>query len=73
MKVWQRDDDNLETLNIQIELPSVDKKDIDLRFFDEGFYLVAKKEAQSTWAPMLWCVRFNRIRPLQNMQTASQR
>jgi HSP20 family protein len=32
-------DDNLETLNIQIELPGVD-----LRFFDEGFYLVAKKE-----------------------------
>ena len=31
-------------MNIQIELPGVDKDDIDLRFFDEGFYLVAKKE-----------------------------
>ncbi|MCJ7444203.1 MAG: hypothetical protein MUO26_06690 [Methanotrichaceae archaeon] len=37
-------DENLETLNIQIELPGVDKKDVDLRFFEDGFYLEAKKE-----------------------------
>jgi len=37
-------DDNLETLNIQVELPGVDKKDIDLRFYDDGFYIVAYKE-----------------------------
>ena len=44
-------DDNLETLNIQIELLGVDKDDIDLRFFDEGFYLVAKKEGTKYMAP----------------------
>jgi HSP20 family protein len=37
-------DEKLETLNIQIELPGVSKKDIDLRFFEDGFYIVAKKE-----------------------------
>ena len=37
-------DESLETLNLQIELPGVDKKDIDLNFYDDGFYLVAKKE-----------------------------
>jgi HSP20 family protein len=37
-------DDKLETLNIQIELPGVNEKDIDLRFFEDGFYIVAKKE-----------------------------
>jgi HSP20 family protein len=37
-------DDKLETLNIQIELPGVNKKDIELRFFEDGFYIVAKKE-----------------------------
>jgi HSP20 family protein len=37
-------DDNAETLNIQIELPGVNKKDIELQFFDDGFYLVAKKD-----------------------------
>ncbi len=34
----------METMNIQIELPGVDKKDIDLRIFEDGFYIVAKKE-----------------------------
>jgi HSP20 family molecular chaperone IbpA len=37
-------DENLETVNIQIELPGVDKKDIDLRFYEDGFYVVAKSE-----------------------------
>jgi HSP20 family protein len=37
-------DENLETLNIQIELPGVDKEDIDLNFYEDGFYIVAKKE-----------------------------
>lgn len=37
-------DTNLETLNIQIELPGVDKNDIDLRFYEDGFYIVAKSE-----------------------------
>jgi HSP20 family protein len=37
-------DDKLETLNIQIELPGVNKKNIELRFFEDGFYIVAKKE-----------------------------
>jgi HSP20 family protein len=37
-------DETLETLNIQIELPGVSKKDIELRFFEDGFYIVAKKE-----------------------------
>ena len=37
-------DENLETLNIQIELPGVDKKDIDLNFYEDGFSIVAKKE-----------------------------
>jgi HSP20 family protein len=37
-------DENLETLNIQIELPGVDKDNIDLKFYEDGFYVVAKKE-----------------------------
>lgn len=37
-------DENIETLNIQIELPGVDKNDIDLRFYEDGFYIVAKSE-----------------------------
>ena len=37
-------DENLESLNIQIELPGVDKKDIELNFFEDGFYIVATKE-----------------------------
>lgn len=37
-------DEKLETLNIQMELPGVKKKDIELRFFEDGFYIVAKKE-----------------------------
>ena len=32
-------DENLETVNIQIELPGVDKKDIDLRFYEDGSML----------------------------------
>jgi len=37
-------DEDMETLNIQIELPGVDKKDIDLSFYNDGFYIVAKSE-----------------------------
>ena len=37
-------DENLESLNIQIELPGVDKKDVELQMFEDGFYIVAKKE-----------------------------
>ncbi|MDD1751069.1 MAG: Hsp20/alpha crystallin family protein [Methanothrix sp.] len=37
-------DENLETLNIQIELPGIEKNDIDLRFYEDGFYVVAKGE-----------------------------
>jgi HSP20 family protein len=37
-------DENLETLNIQIELPGVAKRNINLRLFEEGFYIEAKKE-----------------------------
>ncbi len=37
-------DESLETLNIQIELPGVDKNSIDLRFYEDGFYIVAKKD-----------------------------
>jgi HSP20 family molecular chaperone IbpA len=37
-------DENLETLNIQVEIPGVDKDNIELRFYEDGFYIVAKKE-----------------------------
>ena len=37
-------DEILESLNIQIELPGVNKKDIELRIYEDGFYIVAKKE-----------------------------
>ena len=37
-------DEKLESLNIQIELPGVNKKDIELRIYEDGFYIVAKKE-----------------------------
>jgi HSP20 family molecular chaperone IbpA len=37
-------DENRETLNIQIELPGVDKNNIDLQFYEDGFYVVAKGE-----------------------------
>ncbi len=37
-------DETLESLNIQIELPGVNKKDIELRIYENGFYIVAKKE-----------------------------
>jgi HSP20 family protein len=37
-------DDNQKSLNIQIELPGVNKKDIELRLFEDGFYVAAKKE-----------------------------
>jgi HSP20 family protein len=37
-------DEDLETLNIQIELPGVAKKNINLRLFEDGFHLEANKE-----------------------------
>jgi HSP20 family protein len=37
-------DENRESLNIQIELPGVAKKNINLRLFEDGFYIEAKKE-----------------------------
>lgn len=37
-------DENLETMNIQIELPGVDKNNINLHFYEDGFYVVAKVE-----------------------------
>jgi HSP20 family molecular chaperone IbpA len=37
-------DKNFENLNIQIELPGVEKKDIELQMFEDGFYIMANKE-----------------------------
>lgn len=37
-------DENCETLNIQIDLPGVNKQDIDFRFLDDGFYVIARSE-----------------------------
>ena len=37
-------DENLEALNIQVELPGVEKSNIDLQFYEDGFYIVAKNE-----------------------------
>jgi HSP20 family molecular chaperone IbpA len=37
-------DEKFETLNIEISLPGVEKKNIDLNMYEEGFYVVAKKE-----------------------------
>ncbi len=35
-------DENCETLNIQVDLPGVRKEDIDFNFMETGFYVVAK-------------------------------
>lgn len=37
-------DENGESLNIQVDLPGVDKKDIDFTFMEDGFYIVAKSD-----------------------------
>jgi len=37
-------DENCETLNIQIDLPGVNKEDIDFRFLEDGFFVIAKSE-----------------------------
>ena len=37
-------DENFETMNIQIELPGVDKNNINLHFYEDGFYVVARVE-----------------------------
>jgi HSP20 family molecular chaperone IbpA len=37
-------DENCETLNIQIDLPGVKKGDIDFRFLEDGFFVIAKSE-----------------------------
>jgi HSP20 family protein len=37
-------DENCETLNIQIDLPGVNKGGIDFRFLEDGFFVIAKSE-----------------------------
>ncbi len=37
-------DEDCETLNIQIDLPGVKKEDIDFTFLEEGFYIIAKSD-----------------------------
>lgn len=37
-------DEGFENLNIEIQLPGVEKENIDLNFYEEGFYVVAKKK-----------------------------
>jgi HSP20 family molecular chaperone IbpA len=37
-------DERCETLNIQIDLPGVNKGDIDFRFLEDGFFVIAKSE-----------------------------
>ncbi len=37
-------DENCEALNIQIDLPGVKKEDIDFRFLEDGFFVIAKSE-----------------------------
>ena len=37
-------DENGESLNIQVDLPGVDKKDIDFTFLEDGFYIVAESD-----------------------------
>jgi HSP20 family molecular chaperone IbpA len=37
-------DEDCETLNIQIDLPGVKKEDIDFRFLGDGFFVIAKSE-----------------------------
>ncbi|MDD1758572.1 MAG: Hsp20/alpha crystallin family protein [Methanotrichaceae archaeon] len=55
-------DESLETLNIQIEIPGVEKKDIELQFYDDGFYLVAKKEGTKYMGSyaLVWPVQPNK-------------
>lgn len=42
-------DENLETMNIQIEIPGVDKENINLHFYEDGFYVWWPGEAPNTW------------------------
>ena len=37
-------DEECETLNIQVDLPGVKKGDIDFVFLEDGFYVIAKSE-----------------------------
>jgi HSP20 family molecular chaperone IbpA len=37
-------DDEHKKLDIEIELPGVEKKDIDLKIHDDSFYLIASRE-----------------------------
>ncbi|MCJ7444333.1 MAG: hypothetical protein MUO26_07380 [Methanotrichaceae archaeon] len=39
--VYMFNDENCQTLNIQIDLPGVNREDIEFRFLGDGFYLVA--------------------------------
>lgn len=42
--VCMYNDENCETLNIQVDLPGVRKEDIEFNFLGDGFYIVAKSE-----------------------------
>ena len=35
-------DERCETLNIQVDLPGVNKNDIDFSFIEDGFYIIAE-------------------------------
>ncbi len=59
-------DESLESLNIQVELSGVDKEDIELNFFEDGFYIVAKKKIQSTWVHILLSLPCNLKKQLQS-------
>jgi len=37
-------DENCETLNIQIDLPGVNKDEINFRFLEDGFFVIARSE-----------------------------
>ncbi len=37
-------DENCETLNIQVDLPGITKDSIDFTFLENGFYIIAKSQ-----------------------------
>jgi HSP20 family protein len=42
--VCMYNDENSESLNIQIDLPGVKKEDVEFNFLGDGFYILAKAE-----------------------------
>ncbi len=40
--VCMYNDENYESLNIQVDLPGVKKEDIEFNFLGDGFYIIAK-------------------------------